>query len=116
MFTVDGNGLKTDDSNTIVTNGCIFMSKIIMETITEIETMFDSQVSGSGNEYQWRKILSISEMYSEEVHLNPFIRKLPTGQSASDNAKNLAKRLRVELPDGYTIVEGHNREVKKKKK
>lgn len=116
MFTVDDNGLKTDDSNTIVTNGCIFMSKIIMETITEIETMFDSQVSGSSNEYQGRKILSISEMYSEEVHLNPFIRKLPTGQSASDNAKSLAKRLRVDLPDGYTIVEGHNREVKKKKK
>lgn len=116
MFIVDDNELKTGDSNTIVANGCIFMSKIIMETITEIETMFDSQVSGSGNEYQGRKILSISEIYSEEVHLNPFIRKLPTGQSASDNAKSLAKRLRVELPDGYTIVEGHNREIKKKKK
>ena len=116
ILTVNDDGVKTDDSDSLVTNGCLFMSKVIMETITEIETMFDSQVSGSGNEYQGRKILSISEMYSEEVHLNPFIRKLPTGQSASDNAKNLAKRLRVELPDGYTIVEGHNREVKKKKK
>lgn len=116
ILTVNDDGVKTDDSDSLVTNGCLFMSKVIMETITEIETMFDSQVSGSGNEYQGRKILSISEMYSEEVHLNPFIRKLPTGQSASDNAKSLAKRLRVELPDGYTIVEGHNREVKKKKK
>ena len=116
MLIVDDNGQKTNNSNTVITNNCIFMSKIIMETITEIETMFDSQVSGSGMNNQGRKILSISEIYSEEVHLNPFIRKLPTGQNASDSAKSLAKRLRVNLPDGHTIVEGHNREVKKKKK
>lgn len=116
ILTVNDDGVKTDDSDSLVTNGCLFMSKVIMEIITEIETMFDSQVSGSGNEYQGRKILNISEMYTEEVRLNPFIRKLPVGQNASDGARKLANRLKVELPDGYTIVEGHNREVKKKKK
>lgn len=114
VYVVDANGVKTNDSDMLVTQGCLFMSKAIMECVTEIEVLFNNQINGSGNMCHGRKILGISESYSEEINLSPFVRKLPVGQHASDRAKKIAKQIKVDLPDGYTIVEAHSREIKKR--
>jgi hypothetical protein len=60
------------------------------------------------------KKVYVNEMYTEAVKFVPFLRRLPVGQVASDKAKELAKKMRIELPQGYTIVEEHIRNIKKK--
>lgn len=112
---VDNNGKITSDSTAYVVHNFLMLTGILMDTLAEINNQFDSN-SRSGRNDNENNSMRISEMYTEEVHLSPFIRKLPIGQKASENAIELAKKLKVELPEGHTIVEEHDREVKKKVK
>lgn len=115
---VDNNGNIATDSIICVIHNFLVLSNAVIDTLHEINDLFNNySVPESGKDGKYRSSgINVSEMYIEEIQLNPFIRKLPIGQKASENAIGLAKRLKVELPEGYTIVEGHSREVKKRVK
>lgn len=49
----------------------------------------------------------------ENIKINAYVRRLPTGQHASENAKELAHKYYVNLPDNYTIVAEHTRQTRK---
>ncbi len=111
---VDDNGNVVGDSHSIITHNCLEYAGVLIDMLDEIYGQLDlNQKSSDGKS---SKTISISETYTEEIHLSPFIRRLPAGQKVSDNALDLAHRLKVNLPDGYTIVEEHSREVRKKAK
>lgn len=44
-------------------------------------------------------------------NIKPFLRKLPVGASASEEAISMAQKYNIELPAGYTFVKGFNKKV-----
>ena len=111
---VDDNGNVVEDSHSIITYDCLEYSIILINMLDEIYGQLDLNQTNSDGKLS--RTVSISETYTEEIHLSPFVRKLPIGQKVSDKALDLAHKLKVNLPDGYTIVEGHSREVRKRAK
>ena len=56
------------------------------------------------------------ENYQEElIDINYFIRKLPEGATASDEARELAQKYGFELSDGETFVRKFKKTIYKKK-
>jgi hypothetical protein len=55
------------------------------------------------------KLFDKSKYFGELKNVAPFLRKLPLGANASDEAIQMAKRLGIDLPSGYTLVRGFKR-------
>lgn len=48
-----------------------------------------------------------------EITVSAYVRKLPKGQVASEDAKALARKLYLDLPSGCTVVSEHIRKYHK---
>lgn len=77
----------------------------IIEILEKVSRIKSNEVSAK--EYRnktWNTV--------EEKIIDTFIRKLPTGYNMSEEAKEYAKSIKINVPDGYTIVEQHMRKIK----
>lgn len=63
---------------------------------------------------QHEKISTKGYKQNKEVHVDAFVRRLPKGQHASANAKELAKKYRVTLSEDFTLVSEYTKNKQEK--
>ncbi|MBK5240258.1 MAG: hypothetical protein JJD95_03475 [Clostridium sp.] len=54
-----------------------------------------------------------SKYIAELMNIQPFLRRLPIGANVGEEAVEVAKKLGIDLPKGYTLVRGFSKKVYK---
>lgn len=80
-------------------------------SVSKISDRFDSKKSIGNTEKGESKG---NDWYTdnETIKYSPFIRRLPMGENVSQSALDLAKKLKINVPDGYTLVREHTRKIR----
>lgn len=92
----------------VITDNLYAPSDYYQDERVKVRFEYKKQTKSKNDETEFR-YFDKSNYQEIEVHINPFIRKLPVGAVASDEARAFARELGYKLKPGETFVRPHSR-------